>query len=180
MAEERYTMESIIEAWGAGFEVIEYSENGFKKLDDFTYIICHSEFDSENITLKNTPFLVMHYTYHEDILTINTYLEDEFKRYGVLPLDIKKEDFDTSIIPPHNGFESSQVVCAFVIEKPEGGHYFSSVLTHSQSDQYTIKASFQPPAPAYLQIHIDDMISKKIAEEYSNILNAEQNKTTNR
>lgn len=73
MAEESYTMETIMEGWGAGFEVIEYTGTKFRKLDNLTYIVCHTEYDSQTQTVENTPFLVMHYTYHEEILLINTY-----------------------------------------------------------------------------------------------------------
>jgi hypothetical protein len=166
MAEERYTMETIVDAWGAGFEVIEYTGSKFQKVDDLTYIVCHTEFIEQTKTVSNTPFLVMHYTYHGDILTINTYLDTEFRRYGVLPLTMKKEDFASDAIPAYEGFESKQVVCVFVIEKPEGGHYFTSILTHSESDEFTIKVSFRPPAPAYLEIQIDETISERIASEY--------------
>jgi hypothetical protein len=166
LADERYTLDSIIDSWGAGFEVIEFYEGKFRKMDNLTYVICHTEINEEGTSLTNIPFLVMHYTYHGEILTINTYLDNEFKRYGVLPLDIKKENFDSSQIPDYNGFESTQVLCTFVVKKKNGNFFHTSVLTNPDDGFDAIKVKFQPPAPAYLEIHIDEMLSDKILEGY--------------
>jgi hypothetical protein len=166
IAEERYTMDSILEAWGAGFEIIEYTGGKFKKMDDHTFLICHSKLDETGTAIINEPFLVMHYTYHGEVLTINTYLTNEFKRYGVLPLDVKREDIHLFDIPEYKGFHSNNVLCTFVMEKEEGGFFFTTILTNGEHETDAILIKFEPPAPAYLQVHIDQSITDKIYEGY--------------
>lgn len=166
IAEERYTMDTIAESWGAGFEVIEYRDGKFQKMNDHTFVICHSKLNDEGTAIINKPFLIMHYTYHGEILTINTYLAGEFKRYGALPLDIKREDFDQYEIPEYQGFHSTNVLCTFVIEKETGGFFFTTVLTNADNEDGMILVKFEPPAPAYLEVHIDQSITDKIYESY--------------
>ncbi|MET3977444.1 hypothetical protein ABIB62_000010 [Mucilaginibacter sp. UYP25] len=166
IAEERYTMDSIVEAWGAGFEVIEYSGGKFKKMDDHTFVICHSKLNETGTAIINEPFLIMHYTYHGEVLTINTYLASEFRRYGVLPLDIKRENIDQFDIPEYKGFRSSNVLCTFVIEKEDGGFFFTTVLTNGDNEENSILVKFEPPAPAYLEVHIDESITEMIYKGY--------------
>ncbi|WP_139235632.1 hypothetical protein [Mucilaginibacter polytrichastri] len=170
MAEEKYTMDSIVDSWGAGFEIIEYANGKFKKMDDLTYIICQSELDKTGKALINNPFLIMHYTYHGDALTINTYLEGKFRRYGVLPLDIKREEIDSLVIPEYKGFQSSQVLCTFVIEKEDGDLFLASVLTNPNDGYDAINAKFEPPAPAYVQVGITEFISEQVLSWYNQSL----------
>lgn len=163
LADERYTMDSIVDSWGAGFELIEYYGGKFHKLNEYTFVICHSELDETETTVINEPFLIMYYTYHGDILTINTFLVNEFKRYGVLPLDMKKEEADLSTIPHFTGFESSLVLCTFVIEK-EDGFFFTTVLHEANAQDERLKVTFDPPER--LEVRIDAEISEYVAKEY--------------
>lgn len=168
-AEERYTMNSIVDSWGAGFELIEYSGGRFRKMDNLTYIICHSHLE-ENGVLINNPFLIMHYKYHGEILFINTYFGSKFKRFGVLPLDLKKEDVTDRMVPEYQGFQSDQVLCAFVIEKDDGDLFLTSVLTNPNDGYDAVSVKFEPPSPAYLEVHIAEFISEMIVEKYKKTL----------
>lgn len=70
LAIEKVTGLTIKEHWGAGFETIYYNGKSFQKFNEFTYLVLICYFDKNGDLSTLIPELVMHYKYHNDLLTI--------------------------------------------------------------------------------------------------------------
>lgn len=167
LAEENQTLNSILEAWGAGFQLIEYVNGKFKKLDEYTIVVCKSTLTNSGKSIENDPYLIMYYKYYGEVLIINTVLNDVFKRYGVLPLNLKKENFEESLIPDFRSFESSIVLCTFVLEKNDD-LFFTTVLHEGNDKDNRFKVRLK--SNGVVEVIIDEEVSEIVAKKYNESL----------
>lgn len=62
LAKERLTLSTIKKHWGAGFELVYFSNGKFQKLDNVSYILNYGLFDRNgNIPEVPVPSIVMNY-----------------------------------------------------------------------------------------------------------------------
>lgn len=160
-AEEKITINSIIEAWGAGFEIAEVVNNKFRKLDDRTYVIWDSEIDYENKDLISQPSLIIHYQYFKELLIINTFARGEIGRYLVLPLDVRAQTINLEELPGNIDYDSKTVVSTFIIK--EGTTYtFPTVVTHPGDGVEAVKIRIENTGD--IQVMIKSELTKDIAQ----------------
>lgn len=167
LAEENQSLNSILEAWGAGFQLIEFVNGKFKKLDEYTIVVCKSTLTNSGKSMENDPYLIMYYKYYGEVLIINSILYNEFKRYGVLPLNLKKENIDESLIPEFRSFESSIVLCTFVLEE-SGESFFTTVLHEGNEKDDRLKVRLK--SNRVLEVIIGEEISESVAKKYNESL----------
>ena len=166
LADEVYTMESIMDSWGAGFEMIQFQDWKFRKLEDITFVIWDSKLNETLTDIDHFPFLIMHYTYYKDLLVIKAFKNGEFIRHIVLPLDVKKEDVNVNEIPKGMTFESELVLSTFVIEKADGGLYFSTLLNNPKEGHDEVKVEIDESGK--MELMVSQEITDRILSDYKN------------
>ena len=103
MVNERISLNTILNEWGAGFELIYLDKDSFLKLDNISYLITTGEINKSDVSF--TPKRLMHYKYYGDFLCvyafeINSYQTEYInntvvitcKDYQVFPFIIKPVD----------------------------------------------------------------------------------------
>jgi hypothetical protein len=143
LTEERFTLNSIMEAWGAGYEIIWVQDKKFQKIDNLTIVIWDCNFNEDGTDLRCAPVLIFHYKYHEEILIINTFNGSEIARYGVLPLDRKKEDIDLDRIPGNVDFVSSLVISTLLIRHRDGTVSLPTLVTEPGDGVEAVKVKVE-------------------------------------
>ncbi len=128
---EKFSLDTILEGWGAGFEMIYFDGGKFKKVDNITFIVFQGFIDSGTNKYRISPFFAVNYTYDNDILFIAATDFKSMERYNVLPLTMRKEDLSQSNILKRVDFNSRKVCCSFLLELPSGkiesGNIFTEV-----------------------------------------------------
>jgi diadenosine tetraphosphate (Ap4A) HIT family hydrolase len=72
LAQERKTLNSVKNHWGAGFEMIYYDGRQFKKVDEITYVINYGKYtDAGGIRQVPIPAIILHYKYFGELLVIS-------------------------------------------------------------------------------------------------------------
>ncbi|GEM_PF-2144675 len=163
IAMERLTLASIMEAWGAGFEIIECTDGNFKKVDELTFVIWKSKINEESTDLDKDPFLIFHYKYSNDVLIINTFSGGKIARYAVLPLDMKREDFNEDEVPASVDFSSKLLVSTFIIEY-QNEFYFPTLVSELGDGTEAIKVNVKNNGST-IEVMIREDISRKLAQE---------------
>jgi hypothetical protein len=96
---EKTSLETLLEHWGAGFEMISWEKDRLRKAENVTYVIIlmHVNVDSRQIT--QIPLLIYNYRYHEDllVLTVNDCQLKEVKQFSVP--SIVDEDVPIKLVP---------------------------------------------------------------------------------
>ncbi|MFC0875134.1 hypothetical protein ACE01N_01000 [Saccharicrinis sp. FJH2] len=111
--------------YGAGFEVIYFENNEFKKLNNYTFIIwTGSFFDDE---LKMQPFRIMKYQYQYEVLLVRTTgLEKSDDIFFIVPINKEKEVYrNKSFTVPDF---SSDLIISFFMIKTENNRIFNECI----------------------------------------------------
>lgn len=120
LGHETASANSLINKWGAGFEIITYKNGKFTYVDDFTFVLVNGSY-TKNEGLRIVPFRIMKYTYMQELLII---LANDFKTkemvFGVSPITKEKEDYPTKLERPD--YNSPSIIVYFLI-KLENGLY---------------------------------------------------------
>lgn len=162
LTDERFTLNSILNAWGAGFEMIECSKGIFKKVDDLTFVIWKGKVNEKLDDIEGDPILILHYKYVNDVLIIRSYSKGEIKGYGVLPLYMKKEEINENDYPNNVDFVSTKVISTYVLEDLKGNVYFPTFYTEPNDGIETIKVNVESNGSIEIlmrQDKIQDMIN---------------------
>ncbi|MFT3681233.1 MAG: hypothetical protein QM791_13235 [Ferruginibacter sp.] len=140
LGKERLTLNTIKKHWGAGFELIYFDGNKFRKLDDITYVVNAGRFDlNGEINDVPVPLAIMNYKYHNELLVITVLkpnkgtTETTDTKYIIISEDFKIEQFIVSPIDydsspenmqnlPGPSFVSNRNAMAYIIET-ESSHY---------------------------------------------------------
>lgn len=123
---ECYTADSILNKWGAGFEMTYFFNGSFKKLSEYTYIIFSGEFDFSS-GLDLFPNSILKYAYKENVLYIRAANNDREKMFFVKPIDFdnQKQNIDYSFVPD---YESKDYILTYMIKLPDGRFYQPSFV----------------------------------------------------
>lgn len=87
LASERTSLYNVNELWGAGFEIINYSMEGFVKLDKHAFLLIEGTVDENGDLSILTPKMVQFYEYHDEILWI---IAVEIGAPEIAEIDIKQ------------------------------------------------------------------------------------------
>lgn len=72
LTQERLTLNTIKNFWGAGFEMIYWDKNRFTKMENITYIINLGKAVDGKIIDVPVPEVILNYRYYEDLLVITS------------------------------------------------------------------------------------------------------------
>ncbi len=145
LAQERKTLNSVKNHWGAGFEMIYYDGRQFKKVDEITYVINYGNYtDTGDIPQVPIPAIILHYKYFEELLVISvirafsgntiendtTYTiksDDILKRqFVVAPFDYTGDE-DFSKLGEDYSFTSNINIMSYILET-EGYYYIPASI----------------------------------------------------
>lgn len=131
LAKERFTLNTIAKFWGAGFELILFEDNQFKKLDDITYILLKGAIDPTG-QMVASPVSFYNYKYHSDLLIITSFSE-ETQRSGITTLDITDDELQQlkSNNPPST-LVASRYCCFYLLDLPNGNIQTPSIFTENK------------------------------------------------
>lgn len=129
---ERLSLDTIRQAWGAGFEMIYFDGERFRKMDDVTFILWKGNVNLDTGLYNMEPFLILNFSYFEDILIISATDMKNIEGYAVPPLYLTVEDFNQRSIPQSVHFKSKKVCSLFVLELSNGEILAPSFFAESQ------------------------------------------------
>jgi hypothetical protein len=70
LTRERANLHTLMQHWGAGFELVYFNDGRFSKLDDITYVINQAHFNEHGEIEVPVPVIVLHYKYYGEVLVI--------------------------------------------------------------------------------------------------------------
>lgn len=111
LAIERFTLHTIKNQWGGGYEATFIDGFSFVKFDNIAYIIFYGDFDEKGRINSMIPGLVLYYKYRDDILHIHSVEAENFKQInqGRITTFISSECTTTSFIVPPIDIETAIV-----------------------------------------------------------------------
>lgn len=145
LAQERKTLNSVKNHWGAGFEMIYYDGRQFKKVDEIAYVINYGMYTTAgDIPQVPIPVIILHYKYFGELLVISvirtfsgntiendmTYTirsDDILKRkFVVAPFDYTGDE-DFSKLGEDYSFTSNINIMSYILET-EGYYYIPASI----------------------------------------------------
>ncbi len=157
LGHEVASAKSLMNKWGAGFELITYKDGKFIFIDNFTFIFWKGVYNKD-LGLKSSPFRVMKYKYEEDVLIIRaTDFEKNEKAFGVIPLNKDKKDYklDAITIPDYH----SKSIIVFYILRLENGQYITPSMSLYSEDLGHV---FLRMNEGYLEVAISENLTSYI------------------
>ncbi|TYZ14190.1 hypothetical protein FY528_00195 [Hymenobacter lutimineralis] len=139
LVQERVSLETIKKNWGAGFEMIYFNGDKFTKMDDVTYIIWNGKMDLSNGNYEFSPLLIMNFKYHNELLVITSHNGVKLGMYGVLPIYMKKEDFNTNDIPSKPHIDGKRVCSIYITELSNGYTVTPAFFSEKRDDISMVK-----------------------------------------
>jgi len=136
LGKERLSLETIKKYWGAGFEMIYYDGNKFKKVDDITFLFWKGTLDIVTGKFEVSPFLILNYKYYDDLLVINSSNGSNFTSQGVLPFYLTKEDIDKSKLPQTLFSNAPKVCSTYFLELSNGKTSVPTFFTERDGDYF--------------------------------------------
>lgn len=101
LAEERTRLHTVRKHWGAGFELIYFDGNQFKKPDEITYVINEAEFGKDGkVANIPVPSVVLHCKFVADLLLIT----------AIAPFSGETEQTETEIIIRYKAFKARMFI----------------------------------------------------------------------
>jgi len=118
--------ETLLNRWGAGYELTFFADDKFQKLDDFTFILCSGVIRGNGLDFGYRR--IMKYKYHEDLLVIRANdFNGSDKNFTVLPID--KSFVNYSASPPKiPNYKSEIIIVLFLIQDEENAIHGYSYL----------------------------------------------------
>jgi hypothetical protein len=183
LAEERSRLHTVKKHWGAGFEVVYYDGNRFKKLDDITYVINEGKFgptgEIENIPV---PAIVLHFKYYGDVLVITalapssgetreteTEITITYKVFKVNGFLVEPMNFggtiDLAKIEEQLSFVGTRVAMGYILET-EGGKYLPA--SFNVGDELKVQYVHPSSLVICMKREINDHIVKAAEEAFPN------------
>jgi hypothetical protein len=160
---ERLSLNTIKEYWGAGFEMIYFNGNKFKKINDITYVIWKGKVNLDDETYEMSPFLALNFRYFEDILIVTSTDFNKVEGYAVLPIHINKNDVDVGKIPNKINFNSKKICCTFVLEFSNGEIHSPSFFSQKNLDHPGVKIDFKEDG--HTEIWINSELQEKLVKD---------------
>lgn len=160
--------DSILNRWGAGFEMTYFYFTKFKKLKEYTYILFSGTYD-KTAGLSCQPYAVMKYKYFNDILIIRAANDEREQVFQVNPInrEYKKISFNDSNLPD---YQSRDFILGYIIRLPNGQVYLPSfVILVDKQENVKLKVNnghLEIITKESLTIHIENEIIKLLTYKH--------------
>lgn len=181
LAAERRNLNSVKKHWGAGFEMIYYNGEEFKKIDEITYVINYGKFD-ENGDIPEIPIpaIILHYKYHGELLVITVVspqkgttkpTEDSYliesndlktKQFVVAPFSYTGSD-DFEELKQTQSFVSNKVAMSYIIETQEG---YYAPASFNFGSELQIRYDFPGQLTVSMFKQINDILTAQAKDVY--------------
>jgi hypothetical protein len=151
--------ESILNRWGAGFELTYFFFTKFKKLKEYTYILFSGTYE-DTAGLLCQPYAVMKYKYYNDTLIIRAANAEREELFQVNPINENhdKLTFKESNLPD---FQSKDLILGYIIKLPNGQIYLPSfVILADKQEMVRLKVD-----NGHLEITTKEALTKHIENE---------------
>ena len=109
-----YTAETILNKWGAGFQLIYLFNDSFKKLDDYAFILFNGEYTNKKLNCN--LYSILKYQYHNDLLLIRAADNKGEKLFKVLPINKEIVEYTDHYSPP--SLKSKHYILGYLIRLP--------------------------------------------------------------
>jgi hypothetical protein len=159
---ESATAETILNRWGAGFEVIYLFNQKFKKLDDYTFVLFSGTFNMDS-GLDCHPTSVFKYKYHDELLLIRAADNIKEKLFIVNPINKEPNNYNLKISKPD--YNSKHFIVAYLIRLPNGKLYAPTFVLLVDQGNILIQDHTK-----HLQITVKSWLLDKITSEIKNVL----------
>ena len=156
--------DSILNRWGAGFELTYYYFTKFKKLKEYTYILFSGNYD-KTAGLSCHPYAVMKYKYIDDILIILAANDEREQVFQVNPInrEYDKIRFNNSTLPD---YQSRDFILGYIIRLPNGQLYLPSfVILVDKQENVKLKVN-----NGHLEIITKESLTNHIENEITKLL----------
>lgn len=117
---ERTTLETISNYWGAGFEMIYFNGNEFVKMDDITYVFWNGNLNLDTGQYEVAPNTILNFKYYDEVLAITATNGAQTEGYGVLPITMTAEDVDMSRMPTKAHINGKRTCSIFFLNLSNG------------------------------------------------------------
>lgn len=163
IAFECYSANSILDKWGAGFELTYFFFTKFKKLQEYTYILLKGTFDLET-GLTCFPYAILKYKYIEDILVIRAANDQREKLFQVKPINSNRElNIDETNLPE---YKSKDHILGFIIRLPNNQIFLPTFVLLVDNHEH-VKISV---VSGHVEIIIKESLTKYIENEIRKII----------
>lgn len=155
---ESLTLATIQKYWGAGFEVISFSEGKFSKYSNLTYMVWKGHYD-ENGDLNLIPLIVLKYAYYKDLLLIISIEGHKMDAVVVPELDMDISTVDLKQIP-FPSLNSQHISSSFFITDRAGMNRTISIFLEERIgfEQFFVEKN----ATGNVEIRISEQLYQKI------------------
>jgi hypothetical protein len=132
IALEKISLNSILERWGAGFELIYASGGKFHKLNDISYALNIIDV-YEDLTYAVRPFLISNFRYYEDLLVISISNFKQQETYYATRLDSSLAEYTRHDKVNSQSFSYTNFMSVYILNYKGRLSLFNSVLVLNQT-----------------------------------------------
>ncbi|HTE30692.1 MAG TPA: hypothetical protein VK666_09995 [Chryseolinea sp.] len=147
LTRERFSLETIADAWGGGFETAVFQNDRFVRMDKIAYVICNGKYLDDAVTKTEhllLPNLLMYYEYYKGVLQITSFdftqrpeveyadtsinltyrkfLSNKFIVPGISQDEVVIEEIEKM----SNSFSTARLAAGFILTRPENKYLFPS------------------------------------------------------
>lgn len=159
---ESYTAETILNKWGAGFQLIYLFNDSFKKLDNYAFILFNGEYTKNK--LKCNLYSILKYQYLNDLLLIRAADNNGEKLFKVLPLNKEPVEYIDQYSPPI--LKSKHYILGYLIRLPNK-KIFAPTFIFLVDPRENIKID---ETENHLRVTIKEWIVNQMEDEINKIL----------
>lgn len=138
MGEERFSLATLENSWGAGFEVICFDEEEkvFFKLDSIIYALWLGSYDNNRCLKDLKPISAVEYKYEKEFLTICCPIKTIPEKKIIVPIDMKSDSIDLSKFESQwsKSFHSKNIFNNFLIYSELKNKYYYVGLFSTDND----------------------------------------------
>lgn len=120
------TAETILNKWGAGFEITYYFNGKFKKLPEYTFVLFNGEFEINN-GLSIFPIGVLKYKYNQERLIVRAADSEREKLFVVNSINDSTQKSEYLEQKPPD-YQSKDIILAYFIKLPTGRFYMPTFV----------------------------------------------------
>lgn len=173
LAAERFSLYTLKDNWGGGFETIFFNGHSFSKIDQIAYIICYAQFDEKGEFDLPFPQLIQYYQYHKDVLFITSIEIKNWRREeNNDQIKLKSRNFQVAVfpvprldlkagssieLPPSFSFYTQKLGFGYAIVKNNNGIFAPSTFIES-----SMSVNYQDRE--YLELSLDKEMANFIKD----------------
>ena len=192
LAKEWSNLETIENLWGAAYEMILHTEQGFEKLDDIAYLISMSVYKPGGNNAIPTPKILLYHKYYDNILVITAVLlGNSVVSYVDGQTLITCEEHNVKYFPVgtilneplanlesqmQKSFKTNQVAIAYFLTLPDQTNFHP--IFYNPNTDLIVQFEFQKGLSITMNSNILDLINQNNANSFAASVNAGIIKTT--